>query len=160
VLEDSKMIESLEPPPTGDLIVVSHDLRIPVSDLHFRFSRSSGPGGQHVNRSETRVELLFDIRTSPSLTEEQRQRLLVRLKTHLDNDGILHIVSSETRSQMENRAKCVARFKALLRGALARRKRRIPTAPSVTSRERRLSSKRARSRLKNTRRDDGSRDYD
>jgi ribosome-associated protein len=154
------MTESLERQPSGDLVVINQDLAIPASDLQFRFSRSSGPGGQHVNRSETRVELLFDVRSSPRLTEEQRQRLLLRLKTHLDNDGVLHVVSSETRSQLENRVRCLARFQALLRSALARRKRRVPTAPSAASLERRLSSKRARARLKDMRRDSGSRDYD
>jgi ribosome-associated protein len=160
VLEASKRMESFDFPPAGDLVVVTHDVVIPASELQFRFSRSSGPGGQHVNRSETRVELLFDIRNSPSLSAEQRQRLLLRMKTHLDNDGVLHVVSSETRSQLENRARCVARFQVLLRGALARRKRRIPTAPSAASRERRLASKRARSSRKDTRRGDRDGDYD
>jgi ribosome-associated protein len=154
------MMESCELPPVGDLVVITHDLLIPASELQLRFSRSSGPGGQHGTRSETRVELTFDIRNSASLSDEQRQRLLLRLKTRLDNDGVLHVVSSETRSQLENRARCVARLQALLRGALARRKRRIPTGPSAASRERRLASKRERSRLKDTRRNAESRDYD
>jgi ribosome-associated protein len=153
-------MQSLELPLPGDFVFINQDLAIPASELQFRFSRSSGPGGQHVNRSETRVELLFDVLTSPSLTEPQRQRLLMHLKTHLDSDGVLHIVASETRRQLENRARSVTRFQALLRSALARRKRRIPTAPSSVSRERRLSSKRARSRVKATRRDDGRRDLD
>jgi len=154
------MMEPFEPSPTGDAIIIAPDLAIPASELQFRFSRSSGPGGQHVNRSETRVELLFDIRSSPSLTDDQRYGLLMRLTSHLDSSGILHIVSSETRSQMENRARCVARLQALLRAALTRRKRRIPTAPSAASRERRLASKRARSRVKGVRRHDGSWDND
>jgi ribosome-associated protein len=154
------MIETFELPPTGDLVVINEDLAIPTSELQFRFSRSSGPGGQHVNRSETRVELLFDVRSSPSLTEAQRQRLLLGLRTALDSDGVLHIFSSETRSQLENRTNCVTRLQTSLRSALARRKRRIPTRPSAASRERRLTSKRAHSRLKDMRRDEGSRDYD
>jgi ribosome-associated protein len=154
------MTEFPESPPLGDHVVVNQDLAIPVSELQFRFSRSGGPGGQHVNRSETRVELLFDVRTSPSLTDDQRQRLLLRLRTHLDTDGVLHVVASETRSQSENRARSVARFQRILAGALRRHKRRVPTAPTAASRERRLSAKRARSRVKQARRDDGNRDYD
>jgi len=154
------MIDSPASSPTGDLVVITQDLMVPASELRFRFSRSSGPGGQHVNRSETRVELLFDVRNSPSLTEDQRQHLLQRLRTHLDNDGVVHVVCSETRSQSENRAKSLARFQALLAGALRRRTRRIPTAPSAASRERRLTYKRARSRVKEARRDAETQDYD
>jgi ribosome-associated protein len=153
----------MEPPvslTTGDLVVINQDLSIPASELQFRFSRSSGPGGQHINRSETRVELLFSVRTSPSLTDNQRQRLLQRLRTRLDNDGVVHVVSSETRSQAENRARSVSRFQALLAEALRRRTRRIPTAPSVASRERRLAYKRVRARVKQARSRAGSQDYD
>ena len=153
------MIESPGSSTTGDLVVINQNLVIPASELQFRFSRSSGPGGQHVNRSETRVELLFDVRTSPSLTDDQRQCLLQRLRTHLDNDGVVHVVSSETRSQAENRVRSVARFKALLAGALRRRIQRIPTAPSAASRERRLAYKRARSRVKQARHDAETQDY-
>ena len=153
------MPDSSNSSPPGDLVVVGQDLVIPVSELVFRFSRSSGPGGQHVNRSESRVELLFDVRTSPSLSDDQRQRLLQRLRTQLDKDGVLHVVSSETRSQLENRMRSLARFQTLLTNALRRRKRRIPTTPSAAARERRLSFKRARSRVKQSRHDTGSLDH-
>jgi ribosome-associated protein len=156
--ETDKMPDSSNRSPTRDLVVVGQDLVIPMSELVFRFSRSSGPGGQHVNRSETRVELLFDVRSSPSLSDAQRQRLLQRLRTQLDKDGVLHVVSSETRSQQENRIRSLARFRTLLASALRRRKRRIPTAPSAAARERRLSYKRARSRVKQSRHDTGSLD--
>jgi ribosome-associated protein len=152
------MIESPESPPTGDSVAVSQDLLIPFSELQFRFSRSSGPGGQHVNRSETRVELLFNVRTSPSLTDDQRRRLLHRLGPRLDNDGGLHVVASETRSQAENRLRSIARLQMILAAALRPRKRRVPTSPSTASREKRLASKRARSRIKQMRRDDGRQD--
>ena len=153
------MMEFPEGSPAGDLVIVNQDLAIPGSELQFRFSRSSGPGGQHVNRSETRVELLFDVRTSPSLSDDQRQRLLQRLRTHIDKDGVLHVVSSETRSQSENRLRSVARFQTLLAGALRRRKRRVPTTPSAATRERRLAAKHARSRAKEARRADQSQDH-
>jgi ribosome-associated protein len=146
--------------PEEDLVVINQDLAIPFSELQFRFSRSGGPGGQHVNRSETRVELIFNVRTSPSLTDDQRQRLLQRLRSRLDSNDVLHVVAAETRSQPENRSRSVARFQMIVAAALRRRRRRVPTAPSAASREKRLAAKRARSRVKQTRRGNGSHDYD
>ena len=146
------MTEPNEIAAPAEAVVVSRELRIPVSELHFRFSRSSGPGGQHVNRSETRVELLFDVAGTPSFTEAQRARVLSRLGGHIDSDGVLRVVSSATRSQAGNRADAVARFRALLAGALRRRKRRVPTKPTTASREKRLTSKRARADKKKARR--------
>jgi ribosome-associated protein len=143
-------------PPSGpareDLVKVNPELSIPMSELQFRFSRSSGPGGQHVNRTETRVELIFDVRSSPSLTDDQRRRLLQRLGRHLDTGGVLHVISSETRSQLENRIRATERFRILLAGALRRRRRRVPTAPSVAARERRITTKKERSTIKQSRR--------
>ena len=136
-----------------EMLPITGDLAIPASELRFRFSRSSGPGGQHVNRSETRVELLFDIAHSASLSEEQRARLLARLAGYVDGEGTLHLFSSATRSQLANREDVVARFQALLRAALHRRKLRLPTRPSAAGRERRLREKRERSEIKQTRRD-------
>jgi ribosome-associated protein len=146
--------------PSGDLVTVNQELSIPISELQFRFSRSSGPGGQHVNRSETRVELLFDVRTSPSLTDEQRKRLLQRLGRYVDGQGVMHVVASETRSQLENRVRVTDRFRTLLAAALRHRKRRIATAPSAASRERRISDKKARSGIKRTRRHSTDQQYD
>jgi ribosome-associated protein len=142
-------------PESEDLrpvIEITAGLAIPESELRFRFSRSSGPGGQHVQRTDTRVELLFDVAQSPSLTREQRERLMARLPNHIDGEGVLRIVSSETRSQFENRQLAVRRFQALLAMALRREKRRVPTRPSAASREQRLQSKRATSERKQTRR--------
>jgi ribosome-associated protein len=143
----------LDGPQASDLVTVNQELSIPVSELQFRFSRSGGPGGQHVNRSETRVELLFDVGRSPSLTEDQRLRLRQRLSRYLDSDGVMHLTASETRSQLENRARVVGRFRILLSGALRKRKRRIPTRPTAASRERRIADKKARSGTKRARRD-------
>ena len=145
------------PPGDGqdqDLVVISGNLAVPMRELAFRFSRSGGPGGQHVNRTETRVELLFDVAHSPSLSEGQRSRLLGRLAGRLDAEGVLHVVSSATRSQLENRADVITRFQALLRSALRPQKRRLATQPTVASRERRLGSKRQRSSTKARRRYD------
>ena len=137
---------------SGDQINITPELTIPLSELHFRFSRSGGPGGQHVNRTETRVELLFDVTQSPSLTDAQRQHLLARLGSQVDNEGILHIVSSVTRSQYDNRADTIIRFQTLLRRALHRPRHRIATRPGRAAAERRLQAKRQHSQHKQTRR--------
>ena len=82
------------------VVHITDTVSIPMSELSFRFARSSGPGGQHVNRSATQVELLFDVANSPSLDEAQRQRVLNKLKSRIDKEGVLHLVSQETRSQL------------------------------------------------------------
>jgi ribosome-associated protein len=143
-----------------ETIVVSDQLAIPAAELRFRFSRSSGPGGQNVQRSATRVELLFDVAHSPSLSDDQRARILQRLAGYIDGAGELRIVSSATRSQLENRADAVARFRLLLAMALRRRKHRVPTRPSARARERRLTEKKGRAAVKSTRRKVGGREYE
>jgi ribosome-associated protein len=149
-----------EPDQPVDLIVISDQLEIPAAELRFRFSRSSGPGGQNVQRSETRVELLFDVAHSPSLTDDQRGRILQRLAGYIDSEGELRIVSSTTRSQLENRADAITRFQLLVAAALRRRKHRVPTRPSASARERRLTEKKGRSEVKSTRRKVGGREYE
>ena len=134
------------------VVRITHNVSIHISELHFRFARSSGPGGQHVNRSATQVELLFDVANSPSLNETQRQRVLRKLKSRIDKEGVLHLVSQETRSQLRNREEVVDRFQELMREALHVPKRRRPTRPSRVARERRLASKRRRSETKRSRR--------
>ena len=141
-----------EPNDLTEVIAITDGLAIPTVELRFRFSRSSGPGGQHVNRSETRVELLFDVARSPSLSDEQRARIAHRLAGYVDGEGIMHVVSSATRSQLENRADATARFQALLAAALRPRKRRTPTRPSAAAREQRLAEKRTRAAHKQMRR--------
>lgn len=126
-------------------------LEIPLEELAFRFSRSGGPGGQHANRSETQVELLFDVAGSPSLSESQRARLLQSLATRLNGEGVLHLTSSGSRSQHENREEVVRRFVRLLQAGLRRRRRRVPTRPTAGSVQRRLEGKRRRSTLKRNR---------
>lgn len=145
------MAELQPAPGSNEVVIISPDLKIPASEIRFRFSRSSGPGGQHVNRSETRVELLFDVAGSPSLTEPARERLLGRLAGRIDGEGTLHIVSSATRSQTANRDDAVERFRSLLSSALRPRRRRVPTHPGTAARERRLAEKRVRSALKQVR---------
>jgi len=133
-------------------IRINRKLAIPLSELQFQFSRSGGPGGQNVNRRETRVELLFDLRQSPSLSDGQRARLLLRLPHHLDDEGILHIVVATERSQLRNREEALERFVQLLQQGLRVPRRRLPTQPSARSRARRLEQKRQRSVIKAGRR--------
>lgn len=133
-------------------IRINDQVVIPLSELDFRFSRSSGPGGQHVQRSDTRVELLFDVAHSPSLNDDQRDHIGHRLAGYMDGEGVLRVVSSATRSQLSNREDAIQRFQALLAGALRVRRRRVPTKPSASAREQRLTAKRTRSRVKQMRR--------
>ena len=125
---------------------------IPERELGWRFSRSGGPGGQGVNTTDSRVELIFDVAASTTLTEEQRARVLQRLSNRLV-DGVLTVVASEYRSQLRNRDAARARLAAMLRVALAPDPpTRRPTRPSRAARERRLADKRRRMLIKRLRR--------
>lgn len=135
-----------------DVLDITPSVAIPMAEIHFRFSRSSGAGGQNVNKVETRVELLFDLTGSPSLTDAQRARALQALGSYVDQTGVMHLVSDRFRSQVRNRAEVVTRFQELLRNALRIPKRRRPTRPSAAAREKRLSQKRQRSEVKRLRR--------
>ena len=127
---------------------ITATLTISQAELHFQFSRSGGPGGQHVNRSETQVELTFDVLNSPSLNEAQRLRILSALKSYIDNRGILHLSAQTTRSQHRNRAEVVERFRRLLQHALHVPKRRVPTRPPPKVKEQRLAEKRHKGIIK------------
>lgn len=131
---------------------INSGLSIPLTELGFRTSRSSGPGGQHAQKSSTRVELLFDVSNSPSLSDHQRTRILEKLAGYIDTGGVLHLVSQSERSQLRNKEEVIARFQTLLRKALRRRKRRKATRPTRASKERRLKEKKRRSETKELRR--------
>lgn len=135
-----------------DLVIINESLAVPESELQFRFSTGSGPGGQHVNKTATRVTLLFDVAGSPSLDEETRIRLLDRLASRLDRRGLLHIDVQESRSQWQNRMTAVARFQKVMAEALVEQPERRPTRPTRQSREDRLEEKRRRSDVKRDRR--------
>lgn len=127
-------------------------LVIPAGELSERFSRSSGPGGQSVNTTDSRVELSFDVERSPSLPDWARRRALARLATRLAS-GVLTVASSGERSQLMNREEARARLARILHEALAPPKPpRVPTKPSRAARERRLDDKRRRSQTKRNRR--------
>jgi len=136
---------------------VAEDLRInnwlviPAAELRERFSRSSGPGGQSVNTTDSRVELSFDIGRSPSLPERERTRALNRLAVRL-TDGTVTVVSEAERSQLMNREAARARLAALLREAIAPPPPpRVPTKPTRAARARRLEDKRRRGQAKRNR---------
>ena len=133
-------------------VTINPRLSIPLDELSFRFSRSGGSGGQHANRSETRVELLFDVRRSPSLNDAQREQIVARLGQLVDRSGVLHLTSEQSRSQYRNRELVIARFQALLQQALRPRKKRRPSRPSRAAVERRLEKKRLQSAKKRARR--------
>ena len=135
-----------------DRIVISPELEIPASELEFRFVRSSGPGGQHVNRSATQVELTWDVAQSPSLNAEQRRLVMERLRHLIDQDGILHLASQSTRSQWQNRTAVVERFRELVAHSQRVAPQRIATRPSRTAKRRRVETKRKRGLLKRLRR--------
>ena len=119
---------------------------IPVSEIELRFSRSSGPGGQHAQKTETRVEAVFDVDASAGLTTAQKERVRRRAGT------VLRAVAQDERSQSRNRELAIERLVAALRDALKVERRRRPTKPTAASRERRLEQKRRRSELKQQRR--------
>jgi ribosome-associated protein len=126
---------------------------VPEHELRWRFSRSSGPGGQSVNTSDTRVELSLDVSTSTAFTVSQRDRLLARLASRLV-DGMVTVTASEHRSQLRNREAAERRLAQLLREALAPPPpRRRPTKPTRASVRRRLEGKRQRGELKRQRKD-------
>jgi ribosome-associated protein len=136
----------------ADDLRVNSWLVIPAGELHERFSRSSGPGGQGVNTADTRVELSFDIARSPALPEYARVRALDNLRGRVSEDGVLTVVSSEQRSQLLNRRAARGRMANLIREAIAPPPApRVATRPSRRARERRVADKRRRSEVKRNR---------
>ena len=134
------------------LVRIGKSVAVPVAELRFAFTRSGGPGGQHVNKASTQVELAFDVAGSPSLTEEQKTRIAGKLGGYMSKDGMLRLTCQTTRSQRQNRAEVVERFQELLRRALAKPRKRKATRPTRASVERRLAAKKQRSALKRQRR--------
>lgn len=129
-------------------IPIRPGLAIPAEEIGFTASRSSGPGGQHVNVTESRVTLWFDLEASPSLTEPQKARIRERLAGRLGKDGRLRLSVQSERSQHQNKAAALELFAALLAAALTPRKTRRPTRPTKASKERRLDAKKRRSAVK------------
>jgi ribosome-associated protein len=137
---------------SDDRVVINEGLSIPFSDLQFRFTIGGGPGGQHVNKTATRVTLFFDVASSTALDDESRARLLDRLANRLDRNGVLQLSVQDSRSQWQNRQLAVARFQTLLSEALIEESERRSTRPSRAAREERLAEKRKRAVIKRDRR--------
>ena len=135
--------------PAPERIRVTRSVLLPLSDIELRVSRSSGPGGQHAQKSSTRVEALFDVEASDALTENQKRRVVARA------GPVLRAVAQDERSQSRNRELAVERLVEKLREALAVPRRRKPTKPTAAARERRLETKRRRARTKALRRPPG-----
>ncbi|MGH9118756.1 MAG: alternative ribosome rescue aminoacyl-tRNA hydrolase ArfB [Acidimicrobiales bacterium] len=128
-----------------DVLRVSGSCVIPISEIEWRFTPSGGPGGQHANRSNTRVEARFDVAGSPSLGPRQRARLIERL------GDVVGVVADDERSQSRNRTLALERLRSKLAEGLRERRPRHPTAPTKSSEQRRIESKRRRSQLKRQR---------
>jgi len=133
------------------MVEIGEDLRlgrgvvIPASELEWRFSASGGPGGQHANTSNTRSEVVFDIASSPSLSEMMRERMTAKL------GPVASAVSSEQRSQYQNRRAALQRLEAMLKASLVVPRRRVGTKPTYGSKQRRLETKRQQSERKSGR---------
>lgn len=136
----------------SDALPVGGSVSVPEAELRWRFSRASGPGGQGVNTTDSRVELVFDVAGSTAFTEAQRARILDRLAGRLV-EGVVTVVATEHRAQLRNREAARLRLAAMLRDALAPDPpTRRPTRPSRAARERRLTEKRRRTQTKRLRR--------
>jgi ribosome-associated protein len=129
----------------GESIRVTRSVVLPLSDVRFRTSRSSGPGGQHAQKSETRVEAVFDVESSEALTEAQKRRVLAKA------GPVLRAISQDERSQSRNRELALERVVEQLRAALRVERKRVATRPTAAARERRLEQKRRRSETKRLR---------
>jgi ribosome-associated protein len=130
----------------NESIRVTRSVTIPRSDIELRFSRSSGPGGQHAQRTESRVEAVFDVQASSALSDAQKRRVVARA------GPFLRAIAQDERSQWRNRELAVERLVEALRAALFVPRKRRPTTPTRASRERRLEGKRLRSQTKRLRR--------
>lgn len=133
------------------MLEIDANTQIDESELFFKASRSGGPGGQNVNKLNTRVTLLFDVAGSPSLSDEQKRRILRGLATRIDKRGVLRVVSQRFRTQKANRQAAVERFVRLLAEALTPKPVRRRTKVPARARQRRLDDKKHRSRLKQQR---------
>jgi ribosome-associated protein len=130
----------------GESIRVTRSVRLPLSEIQLRTSRSSGPGGQHAQKTESRVEAVFDVEASSALTTAQKRRVVAKA------GPVLRAVAQDERSQARNRELAVERLTEALREALRVPRRRVATKPTAASRERRLEEKKRRSETKRLRR--------
>jgi ribosome-associated protein len=133
------------------MIEINKDISIREDELVFKFSRSGGPGGQNVNKLNTRVTLSFDVANASSFSDEQKKRIFRRLATRVDKNGVLKVVSQKYRTQKANRNAATERLAELLREALRKRRIRKKTKAPAWAKERRLEEKKRRGRIKRQR---------
>lgn len=133
------------------MLTVDDEIRVPLRELNFTFARSSGPGGQNVNKTATKATLRWDVAGSPSLPDAVRARLLARYPRRLTRTGELVITSQRFRDRGRNVADCLEKLRALLLSVATPRTPRRPTRPTAASRSRRLADKRRRSAVKSKR---------
>jgi len=126
-------------------IRVTRSVAVPLSEIELRTSRSSGPGGQHAQKTETRVEAVFDVEASSALSDAQKRRVLAKA------GPVLRAIAQDERSQLRNRELAIERLTEALRKALRVERRRVPTKPTAASKERRLEGKQRRSQVKRLR---------
>ena len=131
---------------------ITPSVRVPAHELAYRATRAGGPGGQHVNTSSTRVELVWNVTSTAALDDAQRALVLARLGSRLDAGGNLRLVSAGTRSQLRNREAVTERLRRLVAGALVPPRPRKATRPTAAARAQRLATKRRRGALKARRR--------
>ena len=134
------------------MIYITRNIALDESEIQIEFTRASGPGGQNVNKVATAARLRFDVRHSPSLPDDVRQRLIRLAGQRVTADGVLVIEARRFRTQERNRQDALDRLVALIRQAAAKPKRRRKTQPTLASRQRRLEGKRRRSQIKRLRR--------
>jgi ribosome-associated protein len=134
------------------MIEIAENTFLREEELVFKTSRSGGPGGQNVNKLNTRVTVLFDVAGSPSLSDEQKQRICSKLPTRIDKQGVLHVVSQKHRSQEANRQAAVERLQELLKKALEPERIRKKTRTPKAAHERRIREKKHRGEIKQHRR--------
>ena len=139
------------PVAAENLLQVNDVLSIPRSELDVRVSRSSGAGGQHVNKTSSRVEIFWNVQASRALSDDQRARLLERLASRLTTEGNIRVVASDMRSQSRNRDLAEERLAEMVRRALVIPKKRRPTRPTKASKEARLEGKKRQSHKKRER---------
>ena len=130
---------------------ITDSVTVPRAELDYRASRSGGPGGQHVNTSSTRIELIWNVAATASLSEEQRARVVEKLSNRINSEGELLLAESGSRSQLQNREAVTERFVELLAGALHVAPPRKRTRPPKAAKERRLQEKKRRSEVKRLR---------
>jgi ribosome-associated protein len=130
----------------SESIRVSRTVTVPLAEIELRTSRSSGPGGQHAQKSETRVEAVFDVEASPSLTPAQKRRVVAKA------GPVLRAIAQDERSQLRNKELAVERLTAVLAEALRVPRRRVPTKPSKAAKQRRVDDKKRRGETKKLRR--------